>query len=89
MSEQMFVTIPIDRLIEMQTDAILQKLRKETKETKPVVILSEDELGEKLGITRQTVAKLRKRKKIPYLEIGGAFRYDFYKVVEALEKKQG
>lgn len=94
MSEQLLSTIPIDsfigRLIDRQSDDILQKIRKEMKDAKPVVILSEDALAEKLGITRQTVAKLRKRNKIPYFEIGGAYRYDLYKVLEALEKnKQG
>ena len=44
------------------------------------------ELCEFLGITEPTVIRLRKRGKIPFLQIGGSIRYNKSNVVQALEK---
>ena len=44
------------------------------------------ELCSFLGITEPTVIRLRKRGKIPFLQIGGSIRYDKASVVQALEK---
>ena len=44
------------------------------------------ELCSFLGITEPTVIRLRKRGKIPFLQIGGSIRYDKAGVVQALEK---
>lgn len=52
-------------------------------------ILDGDELIEKLGITRQTLARWRKQKRIPFIQAGAVIRYDLNKVLEALEKKKG
>ena len=54
-------------------------------------ILTGEELCKKLGITIQSVIRWRHKGKIPFLRIGSSIRYDFNKVLEALEvgKKKG
>jgi len=44
-----------------------------------------DEVCEKLGITIQTLIRWRQKGKVPYLKLGSSIRYDFNKVIEALE----
>ena len=53
----------------------------------PMEILNGEQLAEKLNITVQTLHKWRGKKKVPFLQIGSAIRYDLYKVLKALEKK--
>jgi hypothetical protein len=56
----------------------------------PEIITGED-LSKKLGVTIQTLIRWRQKGKIPFLQIGNSIRYDFNKVIEALEvnKKKG
>jgi len=53
-------------------------------ETKPDIMAGE-QVCEKLGISIQTLNIWRKKGKVPFLQIGSAIRYDFNKVVSALE----
>jgi hypothetical protein len=54
-------------------------------------ILTGQQLSERLAVDVQTLAKWREKGKIPYLRLGAAIRYDFNKVIAALEvtKKKG
>lgn len=49
-------------------------------------IIDRDELCKRLSITPQTCIKMEKRGKIPSIKIGSAVRYDYHKVIHALEK---
>jgi hypothetical protein len=48
-------------------------------------IMTGEQVCEKLDITIQTLIKWRQKGKVPFLKIGSAVRYDFNKVVSALE----
>ena len=54
-------------------------------------IMTGEELCKKLDVTIQTLIRWRHKGKIPYLQIGSSIRYDFNKVLDALEvsKKKG
>ncbi len=54
-------------------------------------IMTGEELCEKLDVTIQTLIRWRQKGKIPFLQIGSSIRYDFNKVLEAIEvgKKKG
>ena len=47
-----------------------------------------NELCEFLRISEPTLIRLKKKRKIPFIEIGGSVRYDKAAVVKALEKKE-
>lgn len=54
----------------------------------PVVkpdIITLETLSVRLAVGQQTLLKWRKKGKIPYLSLGANIRYDFNKVIEALE----
>lgn len=46
-------------------------------------------LMQRLNISEPTLIRWRKKLKIPFLQIGTSIRYDWIKVLNALEKKKG
>lgn len=52
-------------------------------------IINREELCKRLDITEPTCIRWEKKGKIPRIEIGSAIRYNWPKVIEALEGKQG
>lgn len=48
-------------------------------------IVSGEILCSRLEITRQTLGRWRLKNRIPFIQVGSVIRYDFPKVVEALE----
>lgn len=50
--------------------------------------ITQEELCEFLRISETTVIRLKKQKKIPFLEIGGSIRYDKAAVIKAFEKNK-
>lgn len=67
-----------------------ETLREELNQVQPInpegsILLDTNELCQELGITRPTVAKLRKEFKVPYLRIGNRIRFDKNQVLKALE----
>lgn len=50
-----------------------------------VEIIDGDTLCERFNITRQTLGRWRSQNRIPFIQIGSIIRYDFFKVIEALE----
>ena len=63
----------------------------ESNQTPQPEIMTGEELCKKLDVTIQTLIRWRHKGKIPYLQIGSSIRYDFNKVLDALEvtKKKG
>lgn len=59
--------------------------------TPELEIITGEELCKKLDVTIQTLIRWRHKGKIPYLQLGSSIRYDFNKVLDALEvtKKRG
>jgi len=49
-------------------------------------IISENQLCERLNISRTTISRYRKENKIPYLKVGNNIRYEYNKVLKALER---
>ena len=62
----------------------LKSLPKQEAE-KATILLTGEELCKKLGVTIQTLIRWRHKGKIPFLRIGSSIRYDFIKVLEAIE----
>lgn len=53
---------------------------------KPPVIVDGSFLEENLKIHRTTLSRWREQGRIPFIQVGGVIRYDFNKVVAALEE---
>ena len=75
--------------LEMMQWAI-ENMPKSKPEPQPEIMTGE-ELCKKLDVTIQTLIRWRHKGKIPFLRIGSSIRYDFIKVLEAIEvgKKKG
>lgn len=54
----------------------------------PVEIVNSATLMERLDISEPTLKRWKEKGKIPFMQIGTAARYDWYKVLEALEVKK-
>jgi excisionase family DNA binding protein len=54
-----------------------------------IEVISRDELCRRLAITEPTCIRWEKKGKIPSIRIGSNVRYNWYAVIEALEKKGG
>lgn len=52
-------------------------------------IIDTKELLLRLDLSEPTIIRYRQKGTIPFLQIGSAIRYDYQKVLEALEKKKG
>lgn len=52
-------------------------------------IIDTKELLLRLGLSEPTVIRYRQKGVIPFLQVGSAIRYDYQKVLDALEKKKG
>ena len=86
-------------LTSLTTPEIRQMFREELENFSPQTpnlhpkpeILTGEELCKKLGVTIQTLIRWRHKGKIPFMRIGSSIRYDFIKVLEAIEvgKKKG
>lgn len=78
-----------DKIVSIERE--VQELRKlKTPESEPEPeIVTGTVLCERVGIDRQTLAKWRKKGLVPFIEGTGAYRYNYPKVIEALEGKKG
>lgn len=52
----------------------------------PPILLSTKEVSQFLGVSRQTIRRLRETNQIPYYRVGNQYRYDVMAVRGALEK---
>lgn len=48
-------------------------------------LLSSAEIMQVLKISEATLVRMKKRKEIPYIKVGGKHRYDIDKVIRAME----
>ncbi|GGC18267.1 hypothetical protein GCM10011386_07700 [Parapedobacter defluvii] len=55
----------------------------------PPEIIDTKTLLNRLDLSEPTVIRYRQKGMIPFLQVGSAVRYDYQKVLEALEKKKG
>jgi|JI6StandDraft_1071083.scaffolds.fasta_scaffold110499_2 hypothetical protein len=73
-------------------DAILQaykKLSLTNPQQDEVEIIDGKELIKRLNISEPTLIRWRKKSKIPFLQLGTSLRYDWRKVLNSLEHKNG
>lgn len=57
-----------------------------TKNQESKKLLTAKDLRHALNISPNTLQKLRSENKIPFIKIGGAFRYDLEKIMQVAEK---
>ena len=68
-------------------DAVNEKLSNHfNNEIEDDEIFSENQLCERLNISRTTISRYRKENKIPYIKVGNNIRYEYNKVLKALER---
>jgi excisionase family DNA binding protein len=84
MSEILLTNISIEDLARSISQLIAVPAKQEDS---PAEIISREELCKRLNITRPTAIRWEKKGKIPSIKIGSACRYNWPKVVAALEKK--
>lgn len=83
------ITVDQNQLERIINEAVVKALSNlPPNESRKVEIIDQDELCKRLSLTRQTIARWREKGKIPFIQIGSVFRYDWLKVVEALESKK-
>jgi hypothetical protein len=86
----LIITTPeaLEALITKVIDNRISLLPSGTTETTTREIIDTKTLCKRLGITEQTALRQRKRKAIPFFEIGTAVRYDWNAVVKVLEARR-
>jgi hypothetical protein len=90
MTEQILL-VPINELKLLMTDVVNDCLQHKIPgdTTLQTEIISRDELCKRLNISPPTAIRWSKKKLIPCFRIGSSIRYNWPKVIEALEKKGG
>lgn len=82
------VTINEDQLASIIDMAVDKAVAKEREKQEEILLMDSDQICAKFGITKQTLKIWRERKEIPYIQIGGTYRYDFNKIVKIKETKR-
>ena len=76
------LTIEIRKQVE---DVVNEKLSNHfNNEIEDDEILSENQLCERLNLSRSTISRYRKENKIPYLKVGNNIRYEYNKVLNSI-----
>lgn len=75
----------LSSIIDLAVDRAVAKEREKQSE---ILLLDSDQICAKFGITRQTLQQWRERKEIPFIQIGGIYRYDFNKIIQLKETKR-
>ena len=76
------LTIEIRKQVE---NAVNEKLNNQLyNEIEDDEILSENQLCERLNLSRTTISRYRKENKIPYLKVGNNIRYEYNKVLKSI-----
>ena len=73
--------------IQRQVNIALEHKMNELKFEKEEIgeVIKEDELCRRLELSRTTISSYRRKNKIPYLKVGNNIRYEYEKVLKALE----
>ena len=74
----------LDTLIKACFIEAVQQIPARQQPSIPIIITGE-ELANKLSVTIQTIIRWKAKGKIPYFSIGSSIRYDLNKVLNALE----
>jgi len=76
--------------ISQQLSNILERLNNISANPPPgaVEIITQDELCKRLMISKPTIIRWAKKKKIPLIRIGRSVRFNWQSVIEALESKE-
>tara|TARA_Y100000766_G_C18749084_1_gene527530 strand:+ start:101 stop:358 length:258 start_codon:yes stop_codon:yes gene_type:complete len=74
--------------IQRQVNIALEHKMNELKFEKEEIgeVIKEDELCRRLELSRTTISSYRRKNKIPYLKVGNNIRYEYEKVLKALER---
>jgi excisionase family DNA binding protein len=77
-------------VITQQLSNILERLNNISANPPPqtVEIITQDELCKRLMISKPTVIRWVKKKKVPSIRIGRSVRFNWQAVIEALESQQ-
>lgn len=91
MTDQIFLNVPINDFKLLMTDVVNDCLLHKTPDGKiqPTEIINRDELCKRLKITEPTAIRWEKKGVIPCFRIGSSIKYNWPKVIEALENKKG
>ena len=73
--------------LQQQVQQLQQQVQQLQHEPPPVELINGRQLCKRLQISEPTLIRWREAGRIPYLAIGGAYRYDLNAVIKAL--KQG
>src|SRR5436190_21565218 len=90
MQEQILLSVPINEFKLMMIDLVNDCLQHTSQfESNPQTeIIDREELCKRLGITEPTAIRWEKKGKILSFRIGSSVRYNWPKVIEALEAKK-
>jgi|SRR5690606_36342542 len=88
------ITLSQDELCNIIQDSVKNVIvnstcYKQHENTLQSEIIDTKELIARLRLSEPTIIRYRKKGIIPYLQIGSAIRYEYQKVLEALEKRKG
>jgi excisionase family DNA binding protein len=78
------LTQEITRQVNIALEQKLTEMKTEKEEIGELI--KEDELCKRLSLSRTTISTYRRNNKIPYLKVGNNIRYEYEKVVKALER---
>lgn len=78
----------LERINGLET-LILNNSQTSTKQDPQTEIIDRAELEKRLGLTEPTIIAWERKGKIPSFRIGGSVRYNWPRVIEALEKNGG
>lgn len=90
MTEQILLSVPINEFKLLMIDVVNDCLHHNTPagESPNTEIINRDELCKRLNITEPTAIRWEKKGVIPCFRIGSGVRYNWPKVIEALEGKK-
>lgn len=78
------LTQEIEKQVTLAVDQKFSEMKTEKEEISEVI--REDELCKRLSLSRTTISTYRRNNKIPYLKVGNNIRYEYEKVLKALER---
>lgn len=87
MNDTITISLPVKELAAEIAEQLLknQTVLLPVATVPPAEIISTDELCKRLDISVPTAMKMRKENKLPFFTIGVNVRYNWIKVIEALE----
>lgn len=89
MDKIIFTQLTAEEITALIKEAVREELASQPTQTAKdgAPPLTQHELCAVLGVTPQTIIRLKKKNKIPWLQIGTAPRYILNDVIEALKNK--